>query len=52
MTSMRDFPLLRFGVLFILGYMIAKQMLNLLVDPLLGRWLANRDPYRERSIRF
>lgn len=52
MTSIRDFPLLRFGVLFLLVYMIVKQLLNLLVDPLLGSWLANRDPYRERSNSF
>ena len=27
-TSLRDFPLLRFGVLFMLGYVIIKQILN------------------------
>ncbi|MDD9271287.1 transglutaminase domain-containing protein [Paenibacillus sp. MAHUQ-63] len=49
MTSVRDFPLLRFGVLFLIGYMMVKLALNLLVDPLMGGWLARRDPYRERG---
>ncbi|MCY9660851.1 transglutaminase domain-containing protein [Paenibacillus chondroitinus] len=52
LTSIRDFPLLRFGVLFLLGYMIVKQLLNLLIDPLIGPRLVHRDPYRERSHSF
>ncbi|GFZ76873.1 transglutaminase domain protein [Paenibacillus marchantiophytorum] len=47
-TSIRDFPLLRFGVLFLLGYMIVKQLLNLLVYPLIGTWLAERYTSQER----
>jgi hypothetical protein len=39
-TSIRDFPLLRFGVLFLIGYVLIKQMLYLLVDPLLQKALA------------
>ncbi|TXK77557.1 transglutaminase domain-containing protein [Paenibacillus sp. N3.4] len=52
LTSLRDFPLLRFGVLFLLGYVIVKQLLNVLADPLLSHWLAGRDVYRERSKSF
>lgn len=48
-TSLRDFPLLRFGVLFILGYVIIKQILNHLVDLVLGRWLAERFAMPKRS---
>jgi transglutaminase-like putative cysteine protease len=39
-TSIRDFPLLRFGVLFLIGYILIKQILYRLADPLLQRALA------------
>ncbi|MGG1553316.1 transglutaminase domain-containing protein [Paenibacillus ferrarius] len=50
-TSLRDFPLLRFGVLFILGYFLVKQLLNVVVDAGLGRWLHVRQaiPYHRKS---
>ncbi|SEC65967.1 transglutaminase domain-containing protein [Paenibacillus sp. GP183] len=41
-TSIRDFPLLRFGVLFLIGYILIKQILYRLADPLLQRALAGR----------
>jgi hypothetical protein len=41
-TSVRDFPLLRFGILFLLGYFIVKQMFFWLIDPLLNKWLSAR----------
>lgn len=44
-TSIRDFPLLRFGVLFLLGYMIVKHILHLLFEPVARYWLAGRHPY-------
>jgi hypothetical protein len=51
-TSIRDFPLLRFGVLFLLGYLIVKQMIYWLVDPMLNRWLSARwgPPTNGRSL--
>jgi hypothetical protein len=39
-TSIRDFPLLRFGVLFLIVYILIKQILYRLADPLLQRALA------------
>jgi hypothetical protein len=39
-TSIRDFPLLRFGVLFLIGYILIKQILYRLADPLLQKALA------------
>jgi hypothetical protein len=39
-TSIRDFPLLRFGVLFLIGYILIKQILYRLADPLLQMALA------------
>jgi hypothetical protein len=41
-TSIRDFPLLRFGVLFLIGYILIKQILYRLADPLLQKALAGR----------
>jgi hypothetical protein len=38
-TSIRDFPLLRFGVLFLIGYILIKQILYRLADPLLQKAL-------------
>jgi uncharacterized membrane protein required for colicin V production len=38
-TAVRDFPLLRFGILFVLGYVLVKQILYRLADPLISRWL-------------
>ncbi|MEW9700673.1 transglutaminase domain-containing protein [Paenibacillus sp. SI8] len=52
MTSVRDFPLLRFGVLFLLGYMLVKQILNFLLDPLIASLLARRNAYRTDSRSF
>jgi hypothetical protein len=39
-TSIRDFPLLRFGVLFLIGYILIKQILYWLTDPLLKKTLS------------
>ncbi|NEW08455.1 transglutaminase domain-containing protein [Paenibacillus sp. SYP-B3998] len=52
MTSIRDFPLLRFGVVFLLGYMIVKHVLNLLSDPWVGHWLARRSVNEPRNRSF
>lgn len=41
-TGIRDFPLLRFGVLFVIGYVILKQILYRLADPMISRWLIAR----------
>lgn len=48
-TSIRDFPLLRFAVIFLIGYAAIKQILYRLVDPLLGRWLAYRTERSENK---
>ncbi len=48
-TSIRDFPLLRFAVIFLIGYAAIKQILYRLVDPLLGRWLAYRTERNENK---
>ncbi|MFC0214385.1 transglutaminase domain-containing protein [Paenibacillus chartarius] len=39
-TSMRDFPLLRFGIIFLLAYVVVKQLLYRIVDGITGRALA------------
>jgi hypothetical protein len=52
LTSIRDFPLLRFGLLFLLGYMIVKQILNLISDPWIGYLLARRSAYRPANKSF
>ncbi|MBD0383456.1 transglutaminase domain-containing protein [Paenibacillus sedimenti] len=52
MTSIRDFPLLRFGVLFLMGYMMIKQVLNLLTDPWIGHLLARRSSNQPDSKSF
>jgi hypothetical protein len=41
-TSIRDFPLLRFGILFLIGYVLVKQILVRLADPLLDKLLAGK----------
>jgi uncharacterized membrane protein required for colicin V production len=41
-TGIRDFPLLRFGVLFLVGYVLLKQLLYLIIDPLVDGWLSSR----------
>ncbi|MFD0696398.1 transglutaminase domain-containing protein [Paenibacillus sp. GCM10027628] len=51
-TSIRDFPLLRFGVLFLMGYLMIKQVLNLLTDPWIGYVLARRGSYEPVSKSF
>jgi len=48
-TSVRDFPLLRFGVLFLIGYVVIKQLLHVLLDPLLRRVLAQRIALRQSA---
>ncbi|WP_028547328.1 transglutaminase domain-containing protein [Paenibacillus sp. UNC451MF] len=40
MTSMRDFTLLRYGVLFVLGYVLMKQVLYRIIDPVMDGWVA------------
>ncbi|WP_256865280.1 transglutaminase domain-containing protein [Paenibacillus sp. 32352] len=40
MTSVRDFTLLRYGVLFVLGYMLLKQLLYRIIDPVMDGWVA------------
>ncbi|NOU92838.1 transglutaminase domain-containing protein [Paenibacillus sp. LMG 31456] len=37
-TGIRDFSLLRFGVLFVIGYLVSKQLLYRIIDPLVDRW--------------
>jgi hypothetical protein len=41
-TSIRDFPLLRFGILFLISYILIKQILYRLADPLMQKALAGR----------
>jgi hypothetical protein len=41
-TSIRDFPLLRFGLLFLIGYFLVKQILYWLTDPLLKKTLSGK----------
>ncbi|MFD0678216.1 MULTISPECIES: transglutaminase domain-containing protein [unclassified Paenibacillus] len=38
LTGIRDFSLLRFGILFVIGYSVSKQLLYRLIDPLVDRW--------------
>ncbi|WP_072334962.1 MULTISPECIES: transglutaminase domain-containing protein [unclassified Paenibacillus] len=38
-TAMRDFSLLRYSVLFVLGYGLIKQLVYRLLDPAVDRWL-------------
>jgi len=45
MTSLRDFALLRFGVLFLALYVAVKYVLNLLTDPFIGSMHARQNPY-------
>lgn len=40
MTGMRDFSLLRFSVLFVLGFGLIKQLVYRMMDPLIGAWAA------------
>jgi hypothetical protein len=37
-TSVRDFPLLRLGVLFIIGYAVIKQIIYRMINPFFGHW--------------
>ncbi|MFC9777957.1 transglutaminase domain-containing protein [Paenibacillus chitinolyticus] len=41
-TAIRDFELFRFGVLFLLAYLIIRQALYWFVDPVLLRWAQSR----------
>ncbi|CAG7647128.1 transglutaminase domain-containing protein [Paenibacillus allorhizosphaerae] len=43
LTAIRDFSLLRFSILFVLGYGLIKQVVYRIVDPLVDRWEAGRD---------
>ena len=43
-TSVRDFPLLRFGILFLIGYGLMKQVLYFITDPFRGRWTTSGRP--------
>ncbi|SFK77176.1 Transglutaminase-like enzyme, putative cysteine protease [Paenibacillus sp. 1_12] len=47
-TAVRDFPLLRSGILFIIGYAIIKQIIYRLIDPFVGGWTRDKvqDPSR------
>jgi hypothetical protein len=38
-TAVRDFPLLRLGVLFMVAYAIIKQIIYRIMDPLIGSWM-------------
>ncbi|UQZ86195.1 Transglutaminase-like superfamily protein [Paenibacillus konkukensis] len=40
MTSMRDFSLLRYGILFVLGYCLIKRVLYIAIDPLMDSWMS------------
>lgn len=39
-TSLRDFSLLRFGLVFVVGYAVIKQLIYRLIDPLVDIWMA------------
>ncbi|MVP01752.1 transglutaminase domain-containing protein [Paenibacillus lutrae] len=41
-TAIRDFELFRFGVLFLLTYLVIRQILYWFVDPILLRWAHSR----------
>lgn len=41
-TGVRDFSLLRFSVLFVIGYGIIKQLVYLIIDPLVNLWMSER----------
>jgi transglutaminase-like putative cysteine protease len=51
-TSIRDFPLLRFGVLFLIIYIVVKQILYRLADPLVSQWLVTRWNRKQDSTSF
>lgn len=40
-TGMRDFPLLRFGTLFLFGYVLLKQLLYRIADPFVAGWFSS-----------
>ncbi|MBP1992037.1 transglutaminase domain-containing protein [Paenibacillus eucommiae] len=46
-TSIRDFPLLRFGLLFLIGYLLVKLVLYKLVDPLTEKMLTRTQERKE-----
>ncbi|TDF98880.1 transglutaminase domain-containing protein [Paenibacillus piri] len=53
-TAVRDFPLLRIGIIFILGYIISKQVLLRIFDSILVGWTVRTvepDRHHERSRR-
>jgi len=39
-TGVRDFTLLRYGILFAVGYVVVKQVVYRLMDPLIDSWLS------------
>jgi hypothetical protein len=40
MTAVRDFALLRFGILFVIGYGLIKQIIYRIIDPIMDRWFS------------
>jgi hypothetical protein len=53
-TAVRDFPLLRLGVLFIMGYAIIKQIIYRIIDPFVSSWVSvktGQEPNAKRNKR-
>ncbi|MDF2963390.1 MAG: transglutaminase [Paenibacillus sp.] len=51
-TAIRDFTLLRYGILFVIGYGVAKQLLYRIIDPLVSGWVSESvrpDPQQNRK---
>ncbi|MCZ8522352.1 MULTISPECIES: transglutaminase-like domain-containing protein [Paenibacillus] len=48
-TGLRDFSLLRFAILFVIGYGLIKQLLYRLIDPFVNGWLAEPAAATERE---
>lgn len=49
-TAVRDFSLLRFSLLFVLAYLLGKQLLYRIADPLVDRW-SPKSPLSEQERR-
>lgn len=41
LTGIRDFSLLRYGILFVIGYGAVKQLLCRIIDPIMDGWVAD-----------
>ncbi|NHN30402.1 transglutaminase domain-containing protein [Paenibacillus sp. S3N08] len=41
-TAVRDFPLLRLGILFMIAYAVIKQIIYRVMDPFVSRWMASK----------